>query len=93
MNYILLFFVTILQNGSFTLVSRARNSSSLWLHAGASVLSNGIWFLVVRQVTASDPNTTLLGIVYTSGAVCGSLIMHWFSMNYLEKWFKAKQQK
>ena len=90
MNYILLFFVTILQNGSFTLVSRARNSNSLLFHGIASVLSNGIWFMVVRTVTSEDPNTLLLGIVYTAGAVTGSILMHYLSMNWLEKlkWFK-----
>lgn len=93
MNYVLLFFVTILQNGSFTLVSRARNSSSILFHALASVASNGIWFLVVRQVVQPNANTILLGISYTAGAVIGSILMHYISMNYLEKWFKAKQQK
>ncbi len=90
MGYILLFFVTILQNASFTLVSRARNSNSLLFHGFASVLSNGIWFIVVRQVTQEGVNTTILGIVYTTAAVIGSLGMHWISMNVLEKlkWFK-----
>lgn len=89
-NYILLFFVTILQNASFTLVSRARNSKSLVLNGFASVLSNGIWFIVVRNVTQSDVNTVLLGITYTSAATIGSVGMHWLSMNVLEKlkWFK-----
>lgn len=90
-NYILLFFVTILQNASFTLVSRARNSDSILFHTFAAVLSNGIWFIVVRQVTKTDVNTWVLGIVYTSGAVVGSVLMHYLSMNYLEKWFKAKK--
>jgi len=90
MNYLLLFLVTILQNGSFTLVSRARNSNSLVFHAIASVFSNGIWFMVVRSVTKEDPNTWLLGITYTAGAVTGSILMHFLSMKYLEKWFKAK---
>lgn len=90
MNYILLFFVTILQNASFTLVSRARNSDSLWFHAIASVFSNGIWFFVVRMVTKQDPNTLLLGVVYVAGTVTGSVLMHHLSMKYIEKWFKKK---
>lgn len=90
MEYILLFFVTILQNASFTLVSRARNSNSILFHGLASILSNGIWFLVVRQVTQKDTNTLILGITYTIAAVIGSIGMHWVSMNILEKskWFK-----
>lgn len=87
MGYILLFFVTILQNASFTLVSRARNSNSILFHGLASVLSNGIWFVVVRQVTQNNLDTVTLGIVYTIAAVCGSIGMHYISMNYLEKWF------
>ncbi len=91
MSYVLLFLVTILQNASFTLVSRARNSKSLWFHAIASVFSNGIWFVVVRQVTKEDPNTWLLGIVYVAGTVTGSVIMHYLSMKYIEKWFEGKK--
>jgi hypothetical protein len=87
-NYIVLFFVTILQNASFTLVSRARNSDNLWFHGIASVLSNGIWFGVVRMVTKQDPNTWLLGAVYVAGTVTGSVLMHHLSMKYIEKWFK-----
>jgi hypothetical protein len=92
MTYIGLFFATILQNASFTLVSRARNSDSILFHAFAAVLSNGIWFLVVRQVTKTDVNTVLLGIVYTTAAVIGSIGMHWISMNIIEKKF-AKTKK
>lgn len=88
MTYIILFFVTILQNASFTLVSRARNSKSLVFHAIASVFSNGIWFIVVRQVTQEDPNTWLLGTVYVAGTVTGSVAMHYLSMNFIEKWFE-----
>ena len=35
----------VVQNASFTIVSRARNSGSDWYHAIASVFSNGIWFV------------------------------------------------
>jgi len=90
MGYILLFFATILQNASFTLVSRARNSNSILFHGFASVLSNGIWFIVVRQVIQDNLDTLYLGITYTIAAVIGSIGMHWLSMNILEKlkWFK-----
>lgn len=91
MGYILLFFVTILQNASFTLVSRARNTKSVLFTGIASVFSNGIWFVVIRQVTAPDPNTWLLGTVYVAGTVTGSVIMHHLSMKYIEKWFETKK--
>lgn len=84
--------MTILQNASFTLVSRARNSNSIIFHGLAAIASNGIWFIVVNKVTAKDANTLALGIVYTIAAVIGSILMHYISMKHLEVWFKAKQQ-
>ncbi len=88
MDYIILFFTTILQNASFTLVSRARNSPSLFLHGLTSVFSNGIWFIVVNMITQKQVSTLWLGVTYTIAAVIGSLGMHYLSMNYFEKWFK-----
>jgi hypothetical protein len=84
MNYIIIFFLTILQNGSFTLVSRARNSGSLVYNGLASIASNGIWYLVFRKLSLSidDP---FLGVVYVTGAVIGSVLMQWVSITYLEK--------
>lgn len=89
MDYVILSFVTILQNASFTLVSRARNSNSILFHGLASVLSNGIWFIVVNKVV-TDTNMLTTGIVYTISAVTGAILMHYVSMKWLEKWFKAK---
>lgn len=89
MEYVLLFFMTILQNASFTLVSRARNSDSILFHALAAVASNGIWFIVVNKVVAKT-NTFWLGVTYTVAAVIGSILMHYISMKYFEKWFKKK---
>lgn len=79
-----LFFTTVLQNASFTLVSRARNSSSIWYHAIASVFSNGIWLLVIRQVVQHLDSPTLM-VTYLMGSVFGSVAMHFISMKYLEK--------
>ena len=82
--------VTILQNASFTLVSRARNSDSILFHTIAAIFSNGIWLLVIRQVvTHMDSN--ILMITYVIGAVTGSVLMHFISMKYFEKWFKNKK--
>jgi hypothetical protein len=75
--------LTILQNASFTLVSRARNSSSIMFHTFASVLSNGIWLLVIKQVVTNFNNPILM-ITYLVGAVSGSILMHYISMKYLE---------
>ena len=84
MSYIWLFLVTILQNASFTLVSRARNSNSILYHTIASVLSNGIWLLVIRNVVTNFDNTTLM-ITYLIGSVIGSISMHYIAMKYFEK--------
>jgi len=76
--------LTILQNASFTLVSRARNSNSILYHTIASVLSNGIWLLVIRNVVANFDNITLM-ITYLIGSVTGSISMHYVAMKYFEK--------
>lgn len=75
--------LTILQNASFTLVSRARNSNSLSYHAIASVLSNGIWLLVIRHVVNNFDNWQLM-TTYVIGSVTGSLLMHFVAMKYFE---------
>lgn len=79
-----MFGLTVLQNASFTLVSRARNSKSLAFHTIASILSNGIYLLVIRHVVTNLNNWVLM-VTYVVGAVVGGLIMHHISMNYLEK--------
>jgi len=76
--------LVILQNASFTLVSRARNSSSILYHTIASVLSNGIWLLVIRQVVVNLDNWVLM-VTYLVGAVIGSVSMHYMAMKYFEK--------
>lgn len=76
--------LVILQNASFTLVSRARNSSSILYHTIASVLSNGIWLLVIRQVVLNLDNWILM-TTYLVGAVIGSISMHYLAMKYFEK--------
>jgi hypothetical protein len=79
-----MFGLVVLQNASFTLVSRARNSKSLTYHTIASVLSNGIWLLVIRQVVLNLDNVTLM-ITYLLGSVVGSISMHYVAMKYFEK--------
>jgi hypothetical protein len=92
MDYLILFLMTILQNASFTLVSRARNSDSVLFHGLAAVASNGIWFMVVNKVVAKT-NTFWLGVTYTVAAVIGSILMHYLSMKYFENWFKKRTPK
>jgi putative flippase GtrA len=77
------FGVTVLQNASFTLVSRARNSGSVGFHAIAAVLSNGIWLLVIRQVVTNLDSLSMM-LAYLAGSVTGSVLMHVVSMRWLE---------
>lgn len=76
--------LVILQNAAFTLVSRARNSSSLMYHTITSILSNGIWLLVMRKIILNLDNSILM-ITYLIGAVIGSIGMHYITMKYFEK--------
>lgn len=82
--YLQLFALVLLQNASFTLVSRARNSSSVLYHGGAAVLSNGIWLLVIRQVVLNLDSPTMM-LTYLVASVLGSIGMHAVAMRYLEK--------
>jgi hypothetical protein len=86
------FILLVIQNASFTWVSRARNSGSYGYHAIASVFSNGIWFisqfLLIGMVTKPGmPMSEIitLACVYISATVIGSVSMHYISINYLEK--------
>jgi flagellar biosynthesis component FlhA len=92
MNLIAWFFLLVVQNAAFTLVSRARNSGSYGYHAIASVMSNGIFFisqflLIGMAAKPGMPLMQILGIgaVYIAGTATGSILMHWLSLNYLER--------
>lgn len=76
--------LVILQNASFTLVSRARNSKSILYHGIASVLSNGVWLLVIRQVVMNLDKPILMW-TYLIGAAIGSIGMHYIAMKHFEK--------
>lgn len=83
-DFLIMFGLTVIQNASFTLVSRARNSGSLSYHAWAAVLSNGIWLLVIRQVVTNLDSPEIM-VAYLIGAVTGSVLMHYASMRWIEK--------
>ena len=79
-----MFGLVVLQNASFTLVSRARNSKSLLYHTLAAIGSNGVWLLVIRQVVINFDKLYLM-ITYLIASVFGSVIMHYIAMKYFEK--------
>lgn len=86
--------ILLLQNASFTLVSRARNSGSLKYHMLAAIGSNGIWFVglmfavdKIKEARATHNTLLLVGtaLFYTIFTVIGSVAMHYISMKYIEK--------
>jgi len=92
MNLVFWFLLLVVQNAAFTLVSRARNSGSYGYHAIAAVFSNGIWFLsqflligVLIKPGMPIDQAARLGLIYIGATVTGSLLMHWFGVNYLER--------
>jgi len=76
--------LAVLQNASFTLVSRARNSSSIAYHSVAAVLSNGIWLLMFRKLSMNLDQSWVLA-AYVGGSVLGSVGMHWVAIHKIEK--------
>ena len=78
------------QNISFTYVSRARSSGSIFRHLKASIFSNGIWIfsqiimlgLMFDNLTGKHGLATQLtaAAVYTVSCVSGSLFAHWLAM-------------
>ena len=89
---VLWFLLLVVQNAAFTLVSRARNSGSYSYHAISAVFSNGIWFVsqflligVLIKPGMPFDQAVRLGLTYVTATVTGSLLMHWFSVNYLER--------
>ena len=84
----------LLQNASFTFVSRARNSASYALHATAAMCSNGVWFaaqfvslgIIIELIKSGTWAQRLgAGAFYTFFTVTGSVAMHWFGKNFIEK--------
>ena len=82
--------VLLVQNASFTLVSRARNSRSLAYHGVAAVISNSTWLLsqliIVRKVISA---TTFMEILitllfYVTITTTSSVLMHWALLRWVE---------
>lgn len=82
--------ILFLQNVSFTIVSRSRNSGSLLRHMAASFVSNGIWFasqififkrmLDIMTGKEGVGMAVLTGAFYTVMTMVGSLFAHWLSL-------------
>ena len=83
----------MLQNASFTLSSRSRNSGSLGYHAIASVLSNSLWFISQLVLVSTFMEIfksadlvlgLIVGVFYVACTMTGSIGMHFISMKYIE---------
>jgi hypothetical protein len=94
MTWFLWALALILQNASFTFVSRARNSGSYGLHIIAALCSNGVWFMQffftlskMQGLLTSGTFMQRLGVgaFYTAFTVIGSVLMHWVGKTYIEK--------
>ena len=88
MQWILWALMLLLQNASFTWVSRARNSKNVGYHATAAFFSNLTYILNlsvgVNMLTDKTQSLGLVATFYTIFTMLGSIGMHWFSMHYLE---------
>jgi hypothetical protein len=91
MTWVLWGFMLLVQNASFTWVSRARNSKSLGYHALAAVCSNGVWFLglAVAVDKLREANTPLAfgltALFYTAFTVVGSVGAHHLLQTKVER--------
>jgi hypothetical protein len=67
-----IFFLALIQNISFTMVSRSRNRDNMYYHAICAVFSNGLWFATMHTLVKAEL-TWILAIPYIIGTVIGSL--------------------
>lgn len=70
---LILLIIAIIQNISFTMVSRSRNRDNKTYHIIASIFSNGIYFLVFK-IMMKDNFAIELIIPYVAGTVTGSVL-------------------
>ena len=94
MEWIIWGILLLIQNASFTWVSRARNSANVWYHAVAAIGSNGVWivsqFVLVNkfvEVMKSGDRRMLIVVCvfYTTLTVIGSVSTHSLLMRFVEK--------
>jgi hypothetical protein len=88
MTWLLVLAMAFVQNIAFTMTSRSRNRDHMGYHATCAVLSNGIWFLTMRELVVAELSLWLL-IPYVIGTVSGSLYGATISMK-IEKILGAK---
>lgn len=82
--------ILMIQNFSFTFVSRARNSGSIKRHVTAALLSNGVWFIsqalifsqLYKIMTGEYGLVAAVGtgLFYTAFTILGSVLAHWLAL-------------
>ena len=86
MTWIIWCAVLFFQNFAFTIVSRARNSSSVRYHALASVGSNGMWFLqnvlLIDMLTTLNMDRLAMGVCYIVLTTAGALTSHFIALRF-----------
>ena len=82
-----IFVLAIIQNVSFSLVSRSRNGDNKSYHLIAALFSNSIWFLTFRELMMGDMSFILF-IPYVVGTLIGSTYGMTLSMK-IENWLGA----
>jgi len=85
---LIILILAFIQNISFTMVSRSRNRDNMTYHGVCSVMSNGVWFMTMRELVINDLTWWLL-VPYIVGTVSGSLAGAKISMK-IEKLIGAK---
>lgn len=88
MDYIFILVLALVQNISFTMVSRARNRDNMAYHAGCSIVSNSVWFVTMHYLIATDLDW-VMAIPYICGTMVGSLAGAKISI-YIERVISAK---
>lgn len=71
--------LAFVQNTSFSMVSRSRNRDNMNYHAVASLLSNTLWFLTMKELFKQDLNIYLFA-PYAMGTMAGSVFGSKLSM-------------
>lgn len=80
-------FLAFIQNTSFSMVSRSRNRDNMTYHMVASLFSNTLWFITLKELMLADM-TIWLFIPYAIGTVTGSVFGAKLSMR-IEKFLGA----
>lgn len=72
MSSLILIGLAFVQNTSFSMVSRSRNRDNMDYHAIASLFSNTLWFLTMRELVKHELDIFLFA-PYALGTIAGSL--------------------